>query len=61
MVVVRGVSGIAAEERLFGVPKFYSLGKCTMPLMDVHCFSGLWVTLSVMIMSKSHPKMLTET
>jgi len=42
-----GVTGVAGEGRVVGVPKFHSRGKCTMPLtyinsdcMDVQCF--LW-------------------
>ena len=29
---MRGDSGVAGEGRVVGVPKFYSWGKCTMPL-----------------------------
>ena len=34
-VTVRGDSGVAGEGRVVGVPKLHSLGKCTMPLMNI--------------------------
>ena len=33
---MRGDSGVAGEERVVGVPKFHSWGKCTMPLMNIN-------------------------
>ena len=33
---VSGVSGVAGEGRVVGVPKFHSWGKCTMPLMNIN-------------------------
>ena len=44
---MRGDSGVAGEGRVVGVPKFYSWGKCTMPLTNINTdwmsngFSGL--------------------
>ena len=44
-------SGVAGEERVAGIPKFHSLGKCTMPLTDINsdwisnASSGLCVIL----------------
>ena len=35
-VTVRGDCGVAVEGRIFGVPKFHSWGKCTMPLMNIN-------------------------
>ena len=29
-------SGVAGEERVAGIPKFHSLGKCTMPLTNIN-------------------------
>ena len=29
-------SGVAGEGRVVGIPKFYSWGKCTMPLMNIN-------------------------
>ena len=31
---MRGDCGVAGEGRLVDVPKFHSLGKCTMPLIN---------------------------
>ena len=33
---MRGDSGVAGEERVVGIPKFYSWGKCTMPLTNIN-------------------------
>ena len=33
---MRGDGGVAGEERVVGVPKFHSWGKCTMPLMNIN-------------------------
>ena len=46
-VAVRGDFGVAGEVRLDGVPKFHSLGECTMRLTNINsdwmsnAFSGL--------------------
>ena len=31
-----GDGGVAGEGRVFGVPKFHSWGKCTMPLSNIN-------------------------
>ena len=33
---MRGDSGVASEGRVFGIPKFHSWGKCTMPLTNIN-------------------------
>ena len=33
---MRGDSGVAGEGRVVGIPKFYSWGKCTMPLTNIN-------------------------
>ena len=33
---MRGDSGVAGEERVVGIPKFHSWGKCIMPLTDIN-------------------------
>ena len=33
---MRGKGGVAGEGRVVGVPKFYSWGKCTMPLTNIN-------------------------
>ena len=33
---MRGKGGVAGEGKVFGVPKFHSWGKCTMPLKNVN-------------------------
>ena len=33
---MRGDSSVAGEGRVVGVPKFYSWGKCTMPLTNIN-------------------------
>ena len=33
---MRGEGGVAGEGRVVGVPKFHSLGKCTMPLTNIN-------------------------
>ena len=33
---MRGDSGVAGEGRVFGIPKFHSWGKCTMPLTNIN-------------------------
>ena len=35
-VPLRGYGGVAGEERIAGVPKFHSWGKCTMSLMNIN-------------------------
>ena len=39
---MRGDSGVAAEGRVVGIPKFHSWGKCTMPLTNINsdCMSN---------------------
>ena len=34
---MRGDGGVIGEGRVVGVPKFHSLGKCTMPLTQIGC------------------------
>ena len=31
-----GKSGVAREKRVVGISKFHSLGKCTMPLVNIN-------------------------
>ena len=33
---MRGDSGAAGEGRVVSIPKFYSWGKCTMPLTNIN-------------------------
>ena len=33
---MKGDSGVAGEGRVVGIPKFYSWGKCTMPLTNIN-------------------------
>ena len=33
---MRGDSDVAGEGTVFGVPKFHSWGKCTMPLTNIN-------------------------
>ena len=33
---MRGDGGVAGEGRVFGVPKFHSSDKCTMPLTNIN-------------------------
>ena len=33
---MRGDSGVTGEGRVVGIPKFYSWGKCTMPLTNIN-------------------------
>ena len=33
---MRGDSGVAGEGRVVDIPKFYSWGKCTMPLTNIN-------------------------
>ena len=53
---MRGGSGVAGEERVVGVPKFHSCGKCTMALTNINsdwisnAFSGLCTNLLILIM-----------
>ena len=42
---MRGDSGVAGEGRVVGMPKFYSWGKCTMPLTNINASSGLCIIL----------------
>ena len=54
---MRGDSGVAGEGRIVGVLKFYSWGKCTMPLTNINSdwmsngFSGLCIILCYIILS----------
>ena len=47
----RGEGGVAGEGRVVGASKFHSLGKCTMPLMNINsdwmsnASSGLCINL----------------
>ena len=49
---MRGEGGVASEERVVGLPKFHSWGKCTMPLTNINSdwmsntSSGLCIILS---------------
>ena len=53
---MRGDSGVTGEERVVGIPKFYSLGNCTMPLTNINsdwmsnASSGLCIILLYYIM-----------
>ena len=53
---MRGDSGVAGEGRVVSIPKFYSWGKCTMPLMNINsdwmsnASSGLCIILSYIIL-----------
>ena len=53
---MRGDSGVAGEGRVVGVPKFYSWGKCTMPLTNINsdwmsnASSGLRIILCYIIL-----------
>ena len=48
---MRGDGGVIGEGRVVGVPKFHSLGKCTMPLTNINsdwmsnASSGLCINL----------------
>ena len=33
---MRGDGGVAGEERVVGIPKFHSWGKCTIPLTNIN-------------------------
>ena len=33
---MRGDSGVACEERVVGIPKFHSWGKCTIPSTNIN-------------------------
>ena len=52
-------SGVAGEGRVVGIPKFYSWGKCTMPLMNINSdwmsngFSGLCIILLFIYIRRS--------
>ena len=52
---MRGDGGVAGEGRMVGVPKFHSLGKCTMPLVNINsdwmsnASSGLCIILVYII------------
>ena len=52
---MRGDSGVGGEGRVVGVPKFYSWGKCTMPLTNItsdwmsNASSGLCINLYYII------------
>ena len=35
---MRGDSGVVDEGRVAGIPKFYSWGKYTMPLMNINLY-----------------------
>ena len=53
---MRGDSGVAGEGRVVSIPKFYSWGKCTMPLTNINsdwmsnAFSGLCIILGYIIL-----------
>ena len=53
---MKGDSGVAGEGRVFGIPKFHSWGKCTMPLTNINsdwmsnASSGLCIILLYYIM-----------
>ena len=53
---MRGEGDVAGEGRVVGVPKFHSLGKCTMPLTIINsdwmsnASSGLCINLFVYIL-----------
>ena len=53
---MRGDSGVAGEGRVVGIPKFYSCGKCTMPLTNINsdwmsnASSGLCIILGYIIL-----------
>ena len=52
-VAVKGEGGVAGEGRVVGVPKFHSLGKCTMPLTNINSdwiSSGLCINLFMLFM-----------
>ena len=52
-VAVGGEGGVAGEGRIVGAPKFYSWGKCTMPLTSINsdwiskASSGLCINLFI--------------
>ena len=52
---MRGVGGVAGEGGVVGLPKFYSWGKCTMPLTNINSdqmsntFSGLCINLFILL------------
>ena len=53
---MRGEGGVAGEERVVGVPKFHSWGKCTMALTNINsnwisnASSGLCINLFMLFM-----------
>ena len=53
---MRGEGGVAGEGRVVGIPKFYSWGKCTMPLTNINSdwmsnvSSGLRIILGYIIL-----------
>ena len=63
-VAVRGDSGVAGEGRVFGIPKFHSWGKCTMPLTNINsdwmsnASSGLCIILLFILYYTTHPRCL---
>ena len=56
---MKGDSGVAGEGRVDGIPKFYSWGKCTMPLTNINsdwmsnASSGLCIILLCYIILSS--------
>ena len=55
---MRGDGGVASEERIVGVSKFHSWGKCTMPLTNINsdwmsnASSGLCIILHCIILTE---------
>ena len=53
---MRDEGGVAGEGRVVGIPKFYSWGKCTMPLTNINSdwmsnvSSGLRIILGYIIL-----------
>ena len=53
---MRGDSGVAREGRVVSIPKFYSWGKCTMPLTNINsdwmsnASTGLCIILGYIIL-----------
>ena len=49
---MRDDSGVAGEGRVVGTPKFYSWGKCTMPLTNINsdCMSNASSGLCIILL-----------
>ena len=49
---MRGDSGVAGEDRVFGKPRFYSWGKWTMPLTNINsdCISNASSGLCIILL-----------